>query len=84
MLLLIIVMEALLFDFCTGCPFELLHADNLVLVSDSLDDLLEKLCCWKPRLEAKGLRVNMAKTKLMISVPNLDSLKDAGKHLCGV
>ena len=55
MLLLIIVMEALSFDFCTSCPFELLYADNLVLVSDSLDDLLEKLhAAGSPGSRPKG------------------------------
>ena len=83
-LLFIIVMEALSCDFRTGCPFELLYADDLAIISDSMDNLLEKLRCWKSGLEAKGLYVNMAKTKLMISGINLGSLKDAGKHPCGV
>ena len=77
-------MEALSCDFRTGCPFELLYADDLAIISDSMDNLLEKLCCWKSGLEAKGLRVNMAKTKLMISGINLGLLKGAGKHPCGV
>ena len=35
-------------------------------------------------MEAKGLRVNMEKTKIMICGKNLHSLKDSGKHPCGV
>ena len=31
--LFIIVMEALLREFCTGCPWELLHADDLVIIA---------------------------------------------------
>ena len=54
------------------------------VISDSVDNLLEKLLCWKSGLEAKGLCVNMAKTKLMISGLNLGSLKVAGKHPCSV
>ena len=34
--------------------------------------------------EAKGLRVNMEKTQIMICGKNLHSLKDSGKHPCGV
>ena len=59
-LLFIIVVEALSCDFCTGCPFEVLYADDLAIISDSMDNLLEMLRCWKSGLEAKGLRVNTA------------------------
>ena len=38
----------------------------------------------KKHLETKGLRVNMGKTKIMISGKNLHSLRDSGKHPCGV
>ena len=35
-------------------------------------------------MKAKGLRVNMGKTKIMISGKNLHFLRDSGKHSCGV
>ena len=35
-------------------------------------------------MENKGLRVNISKTKVMISGPNLDSLRKSGKHPCAV
>ena len=38
-LLFIIVLEALSMEFRTGCPWELLYADDLVIVSDDLVDL---------------------------------------------
>ena len=38
----------------------------------------------KKKLEAKGLRANMKKTKIMICGKNLHSFKDSGKHSCGV
>ena len=38
----------------------------------------------KKHLEAKGLRMNMGKTEIMICDKNLHSLKDTGKHPCGV
>ena len=46
-LLFIIVMEALSREFRVGCPWELLYADDLVIVSESLDDLKLKLKTWK-------------------------------------
>ena len=42
-LLFIIVMEALSREFCKGCPWELLYADDLALISDNLEDLLTRL-----------------------------------------
>ena len=35
-------------------------------------------------MEKKGLKVKMAKTKLMVSGSNLDVLRKSGKYLCGV
>merc|ERR1712030_295356 len=35
-------------------------------------------------MENKGLRVNMKKTKFMVSCTGLDVLKDSGKHPCAV
>ena len=83
-LLFIIVLEALSREFRTGCPWELLYADDLVIIADTIDELLSKLGSWKTNLEAKGLRVNMGKTKIMVCGKDLRSIKDSGKHPCGV
>ena len=83
-LLFIIVLEALSREFRTGCPWELLYADDLVIADEDPIKLEEKLCTWKRNLESRGLRVNMGKTKMMISGPGLETLKDSGKHPCGV
>ena len=80
----IIALEALSRVFRTSCPCELLYADNLVLLADAMDELLSKLGNSKKHLEAKCLRVNMGKTKIMISGKNLHSLRDSGKHPCSV
>ncbi|XP_068686740.1 uncharacterized protein [Montipora foliosa] len=82
--LFIIVMEALSCDLRIGCPWELLYADDLVISSDSLDNLLARLCTWKLGLESKGLRVNMSKTKILMSGPNLYSLCDSEKFPCAI
>ena len=58
----IIVLEALSREFRTSCPWELLYGDDLVLLADTMDELLSKLGNWKKHLKAKGLRVNMGKT----------------------
>jgi hypothetical protein len=65
-LLFTIVLEALSRDFRGGLPFGLLYADDLDLMAESKEDLTEKFKVWKSKMEAKGLRVNMGKTKIMV------------------
>ena len=42
-LLFIIVLEALSREFRTGCPWELLYADDLIYSAESMEELLVKL-----------------------------------------
>ena len=51
-LLFIIVMKALPREFRVGCPWELLYADKLVLMAETLEDLKKKLTIWKDNIEA--------------------------------
>ena len=80
-LFFIIVLEALSREFRTGCPWELLYADDLMISAESMEELLVKVQTWKTEMEKKGLRVNMGKTKIMESGINLDVLKKSGKPL---
>ena len=79
-----LVLEALSREFHTGCPWELLYADNLMISAGSKEELLVKVKTWKTEMEKKGLPVNMGKTKILESGINLDVLKKAGKYPCGV
>ena len=84
-LLFIMVMEALSRDFKTGCPWELLYADDLAIIAESMEELVVKLTSWKESIEAKGLKVNTLKTKIMCS--SFDATKPSsksGKYPCGV
>ena len=83
-LLFILVLEALSREFRTGVPWELLYADDLVVIADSLEECVTKLRAWKAGMESKGLRVNMKKTKIMVSGIGLDVLKDSGRYPCAV
>ena len=49
-----------------------------------MEELLVMLKTWKIEMEKKGLRVNMGKTKIMVSGMDLDLLKKSGKDPCGV
>ena len=42
---------------------ELLYADDLVLMSKTMEDLKKRFWNWKDALESKGLNVNTRKTK---------------------
>ena len=84
LLLFVIVLEALSMELRTGCPWEILYADDLMVSAQSMDELLVKLKTWRSEMDKKGLRVNMGKTKLMVSGSNLDALRKSGKYFCGV
>ena len=46
---------------------EILYADDLALISKSIKNMREKLLQKKQAFESKGLKVNLRKTKVMIS-----------------
>ena len=46
-LLFIIVLEALSKKFSKGLPYELLYADDLVLIAESEELLVEKIERWR-------------------------------------
>ena len=83
-LLFIIVLEALSRHSRVGVPWELFFADDLVIIDTSLVKCVARVKAWKEAMEAKGLRVNMGKTKFMASGVDLDVLHDTGKFPCAV
>ena len=83
-LLFIMILEALSREFRVGLPWELLYADDLVLVAESMEELEERFQGWKNGMESKGLCVNMNKTKIMISGIGEGAVVKSGKWPCGV
>lgn len=53
-------------EFRTGYPWELLYADDLKLIAESLYRLVEKLEMSKISLESKELSVSKGKAKVML------------------
>ena len=53
-----------------------------MISAESETELRNRLGRWKRELENKGLRVNVGKKK--VSCYDTGSLKDFGKHPCGV
>ena len=71
-LLFVIIIKMISRELRAGLPLELLYADDLILMADSEESLRDKILKWKSRLEAKGLKMNTGKTKVMFSC----SMKD--------
>ena len=69
---LLSLLFAVFVDFITekarrGVVNELLFADDLVLVNETMEDLKERFWNWKDALQSKGLKVNSRKAKVMVS-----------------
>lgn len=62
-----IVMDVVCGDVMEGLLFEILYADDLILMADSMEELQLKFDRWKSVIEKKGLKVNIGKTKVMVS-----------------
>jgi len=63
-LLFAVVMDVISSEVREGGVKELLYADDLVLLGDSWQEVRERYARWKKALEAKGLKVNVSKTKV--------------------
>ena len=68
-----------------GTLSELLYADDLVLTSETIVGLRNKFLKCKEAFESKGLKVNLLKTKVMVSGGNTkDGMSKSKVDLCGV
>src|SRR6266516_4698006 len=79
-----IVMQAIADNFKKGLPWELLYADDLVLLAESTVELERRLEVWIARLKGKGLRVNIGKPKVMICKVGVGQVENSGKFPCGI
>jgi len=83
-LLFLIVVEALSREIRVALPWELLYADDLVVIAETEDDLIKRLNEWKDNVENRGVRVNVNKTKVMISGVWHKVTQKAVRWPCGV
>src|SRR6266516_5349108 len=79
-----LVMQTIAENFKKGLPWELLYADDLVLLAESRVELEGRLEVWIARLKGKGLRVNIGKTKVMICKVDAGQVENSGKFPCGI
>ena len=64
--------------------WELLYADDLVITAESMAEASERFNSWKRGMETRGLKVNMEKTKVMVTGREPNRLQEEGPHPCGV
>ena len=74
-LLFTITVEVITENPREGLMKEILHADDLVLMNESIENLKEKFLKWKEAMESKGLKANLKKTKEIVSDSKDQGLK---------
>jgi len=82
-LLFVIVMEALSREFRVALPWELLYADDLVVVAEIRDGPIKTLNEWRDFVENRGMKVNTNKTKVIISGERQKVMQKVVQWLCG-
>uniref|UniRef100_A0A0N7Z9U8 Reverse transcriptase domain-containing protein n=1 Tax=Scylla olivacea TaxID=85551 RepID=A0A0N7Z9U8_SCYOL len=66
--LFLIVLDTIMMDVRDNEDlWELLFADNLVIIADTEEELQERYLLWKGNLERKGMKVSTQKTEVMVS-----------------
>ena len=66
-LLFVIVVDMITESMRNGLMSEMLYADDLVLTSKTMEGLRETFWKWKEAFESRGLKVNLRKTKVVVS-----------------
>ena len=79
-----IVVDEIISELDKKYMYELLYADDLVLIGDTKEELENKIKMWKAAIEKKGLKVNMRKTKWLKVTGTDTSNKVARIDPCGV
>ena len=83
-LLFNLVMEEATRDCRRGVPWDMLYADDIVLTAETKEGVLEQFNEWKCAMESKGLKVNLSKTKILVSGKECESVVTSGEYPCGV
>jgi len=76
-----------IFIYCLihfALPWKLLYGDDLVVIAETEEDVIKRLNEWKDNVENGGMRVNMSKTKVMISAERQKPVQKVARWPCGV
>ena len=63
-----IVVDVVMESVRSGSMSEMLDMNDLVLMSQTMEGVGEKFWKWKEAFKSKGLKVNLGKTKVLVSV----------------
>ena len=83
-LLFSIVIDQASKDCRSGLPWELLYADDLVLLDSSKESLVTRVKAWKEGLSSKSMKINALKSKIMHSSNTCSGTRLSGEWPCGV
>ena len=83
-LLFALVLEEVTREARLGGVKEMLYADDLVLTGETREEVEAMFMEWKRVMESRGLKVNMGKTKLMISGAEESEPVQSGRFPCAV
>ena len=78
------MLDVLSEDGKKGILYELLYADDLVLMAETVEKLEAQFIRWKAAFEGKGLKINLGKTKVMKSGGGSGVVALAKLDPCGV
>ena len=62
----------------------MIYADDLLILDEMFEGLMKKISIWKNCLDSEKLKVNMGKTKVMLSGRDLHTLQSSDKYLCEI
>ena len=80
-LLFIIIMDVLAEEGRTKPPWAMLFADDLVVVSETVEEVEEELERWRAVIENKGLRISRSKTGYLVPCHQQGVVKLEGEPL---
>ena len=66
-LIFVVVVDVVIEHAREGLLNEISYSDDLVLISESLDELRERFQRWRNALKDRGLKVNVGKTKMLLT-----------------
>ena len=76
-------MDVVFSEARSGLPSELPYADDLVLMSPTMEQFGRRVADWRASLLGKGLKVNAGKFKVIVGNNGSKMIVNSGKWLCG-
>ena len=83
-LLFNLVMQEATKECHRGVPWDMLYADDLIITGESKEEVEQQLHLWKAALARRGLKINIDKTKILVSGKEGLTPLPSGKYPCGV